>query len=377
MPTRNEACPCGSNERYKNCCGSITKSDEDGSAQNINTSVCFKCGEIKTSPFKKCHSCGISPQSESELVTSLALSEKISQKDHLESFSKTIKNREKPYINEHIFKNARQALKNTGQSYKTKIPHPLKTDYETKTTSKNLNTNTENNSVNAESIIEALTSDMKLKENNLHVGKNKKIVAYLINFFVIGSGIVLIEGSKGITKAFLWLFSFALTLTLLDILWPSSMIAIIFPLLILIASYIHLHHIIKNRLLSDSNIRAINFASNLLKGQSLLFQNGDGSIPLKAKDNWSIGYVAGFSDATLQLSGINNDARGVVIMLFIFIEIYKEEGSVLFEKFSDLQKKSNWEINAGMLRGGNEFKDFIRNNDTIPTAWATHVNKTI
>jgi len=73
-------------------------------------SICFNCGSNKDLPLDKCTVCGSIPDNIDTKSLSIALSEHLSSKEDLYSYSNQIQNREHPSIAEDILIKARSAL---------------------------------------------------------------------------------------------------------------------------------------------------------------------------------------------------------------------------------------------------------------------------
>jgi hypothetical protein len=68
----------------------------------MTIAVCFKCGEFKHGAFNECDNCGTKPLSDTEIATSVALSDHHYNRLYLEAFSDSIKRGEQPGINPEI-----------------------------------------------------------------------------------------------------------------------------------------------------------------------------------------------------------------------------------------------------------------------------------
>jgi len=78
----------------------------------------------------------------------------------------------------------------------------------------------------------------------------------------------------------------------------------------------------------------VEFVVKTLGVQQALFLNEDGTLPSRALDEWSIGYVAGAADAVLEKNDFDVDIEGMAIMACIFSEVFgKEIGPELFKDF--------------------------------------------
>ena len=107
--------------------------------------------------------------------------------------------------------------------------------------------------------------------------------------------------------------------------------------------------------------------------QTAFFREENSPLPKKASDDWSIGYVAGFSDAAFQNSGIPHDGGAYGLMTLIFVHVFGEQGPTLFSKLMDLQAAKNIEVFDGMMKGGTEFNTWIKDHDRPPLGWSNYV----
>ena len=125
---------------------------------------------------------------------------------------------------------------------------------------------------------------------------------------------------------------------------------------------------------NDDVSKMIDLIAGTLSAQKALMSDEYDMLPDKAKDEWSLGYIVGYSDALLQRKGIDTDATGLAIMTIVFITIFGEEqGPTYFRKFMDLQKAGAPEIFVGMKKGGNEAFTWLSDTDKIPMGWVGYV----
>lgn len=126
---------------------------------------------------------------------------------------------------------------------------------------------------------------------------------------------------------------------------------------------------------TPSNHALVEFIAGMLGLQAMLFANEDGTYPEGALDDWSIGYVAGASDAVLQKNGIGQDVNGFAVMTLIFVEVFGlERGPDFFGKFMRLQQQRNQAVHDGMETGGRDVFGWMDNSIQVPTGWTAHVH---
>lgn len=119
----------------------------------------------------------------------------------------------------------------------------------------------------------------------------------------------------------------------------------------------------------------VEFVAGTLGIQQALFLNEDGTLPSKAVNNWSIGYVAGTTDAVLQKNGLEPDVEGMAIMALIFMEVFGDRnGPELFADFMRKQGQGNPDVQEGMMTGGRDMFTWMSDNDKVPTGWMAYLN---
>ncbi len=97
----------------------------------------------------------------------------------------------------------------------------------------------------------------------------------------------------------------------------------------------------------------------------------------KNPDDWSLGYIIGFSDAFVQRKGYTdqNNMSGYVVITFVLIELFgHDQGPKLFGKYMNLQK-SNSEQKAmiGASVGGQEALNWLDDTSAAPLELASHL----
>ena len=124
----------------------------------------------------------------------------------------------------------------------------------------------------------------------------------------------------------------------------------------------------------EKSYAIVDLVSGTLIGQNILFSNRNGTLPARALDEWSLGYVAGTTDAFLQKNGFGLDRRGIFVMTLVFIEVFgKKKGPELFGYFMQLQKEKNQLVENGMMTGGRDVFDWMANKNELPLKWVSHV----
>ena len=127
----------------------------------------------------------------------------------------------------------------------------------------------------------------------------------------------------------------------------------------------------------DQNARLVNLIYGSLSLQANLMGGDFPKLPDQAQDDYSIGYVLGFSDAGFQRRGIKPDAKGFALMAAVFIRIFgPERGPGLLRRASDLQTDGNPTVTRGVREGLKEFNDWATSGgENIPMGWAEYVQE--
>jgi len=124
----------------------------------------------------------------------------------------------------------------------------------------------------------------------------------------------------------------------------------------------------KNKLQGD----LISFLTGSFVTQIFVWGLESKDVESRFLDNWSLGYVGGFTDAFLQRKGVEPDDFGYSIMRASFIGAYGESrGSELFLRF--LKQQDDPALQEGMSVGGQELIDFLNEKIEAPTEWGAYV----
>tara|TARA_R110002096_G_scaffold107826_5_gene236088 strand:+ start:266 stop:700 length:435 start_codon:yes stop_codon:yes gene_type:complete len=119
----------------------------------------------------------------------------------------------------------------------------------------------------------------------------------------------------------------------------------------------------------------VEFVVNTLGVQQELFLNEDETLPTKAFDEWSIGYVAGATDAVFQKSGFEPNLQGMSTMTVVFIKVFGGgRGPELFGEFMRLQEQGNQAVQDGMITGGRDIAGWMADNNKVPTGWSAYIH---
>jgi hypothetical protein len=109
--------------------------------------------------------------------------------------------------------------------------------------------------------------------------------------------------------------------------------------------------------------------------QITLASMGDDDILEILKSDWSIGYIAGISDAAISRKGLDPDIEGAALITMVFINVFDlQTGPELFGKFMRLQKEKNVSVDDGMMVGGQEMFDWTSQKINFPHGLADYIN---
>lgn len=111
----------------------------------------------------------------------------------------------------------------------------------------------------------------------------------------------------------------------------------------------------------------------ILSGQIAMFSYGQ-DLPDKARDPYSLGYIAGLVDASVSGSGIDDAEFGLGALGYVYQEIFgRQEGRELFSEALDYIENQNSEFNDGLSDGGSEFIQFMSGQKESPLGWIGYV----
>jgi hypothetical protein len=126
----------------------------------------------------------------------------------------------------------------------------------------------------------------------------------------------------------------------------------------------------------DIVMQAASFLTSALRTQMTEMDGIERGLPAPAKDPFSLGYVAGFTEAVAAMRNIDSDAHQFVVHQAVFTDVFGEqEGPLLFATFMKLQGEGNEEIMMGMTIGGEDMFGWLNGERDAPVKWAEYVNK--
>ncbi|MBY0355982.1 MAG: hypothetical protein K2Q12_09690 [Rickettsiales bacterium] len=127
--------------------------------------------------------------------------------------------------------------------------------------------------------------------------------------------------------------------------------------------------------MGDIVTQAAQFLTEALFAQRALMEEAE-ALPAVAKDAWSLGYVAGFTEAVATMRQIDSEENGFVVHHAVFTDIFgAEEGPLLFATFMNLQSKDDEAVLMGMTMGGEDMFAWLNGDVETPMRWADYVNK--
>jgi len=158
------------------------------------------------------------------------------------------------------------------------------------------------------------------KSNKICERKRSFAVAYILNFVIVGSGFLIVEGKRGVAKAFCWFISFILLSTF------RADIGMIWALLIMIGSFIHLARTIRE--ITGNRPNKIYAATGAIKPLLDIYcLNDDGIIDDKVySDDHLIAYVYGIITSNIHYMGTKDPTESGQILIDSFNEIFKDKG---------------------------------------------------
>ena len=127
---------------------------------------------------------------------------------------------------------------------------------------------------------------------------------------------------------------------------------------------------------APSVTKVVEIVAGTLSTQAVLMGAAPGSLPLTASDDWSLGYIGGYSDGFFQRSGIGVDDVGLGALAKIFMVLFgDDDGAEKLGEYLALQQLRNERVMAGMQSGGDDAFAWLKNNDAIPMKWADYVRQ--
>lgn len=116
-----------------------------------------------------------------------------------------------------------------------------------------------------------------------------------------------------------------------------------------------------------------------LSAQKSLFGGHAGLLPQRAKDNWSMGYIYGYSDAFLKHNGYIGtftNLKSLQVLIATLDTIFDEQGQEYLQRIAELQKAKDKQYTEGLSNGRKEMIDRLQDNKNIPLGWAIYVDET-
>ncbi len=115
-----------------------------------------------------------------------------------------------------------------------------------------------------------------------------------------------------------------------------------------------------------------------LSAQQSLFCDQVGLISQRVKDNWSMGYLYGYSDAFLQhhgYTGTNAELKRLRLLITTLDAIFDGQGKEHLQRIAELQKINDIQYTEGLSKGSTEMIDWLQDDKNIPLGWAIYVDE--
>ena len=111
-----------------------------------------------------------------------------------------------------------------------------------------------------------------------------------------------------------------------------------------------------------------------LAAQKTFVSIASGTLPERARDHFSIGYIGGYTNAILQLKGVQSAAVVESISNHVFAAAFSnDDGGSLYQKYLVLKLAGDQEVMAGKHLGDSDIMCWLRNNANVPLGWSDHV----
>lgn len=122
---------------------------------------------------------------------------------------------------------------------------------------------------------------------------------------------------------------------------------------------------------NDAGVRILDIAFGLLSAQIAFISDESGKLPISATDSFSIGYVAGFIDALTQRAGIDDEVKSFALLSILMMKLFGEESGAIFAGHF-LHNQHLSEIRNGLISGGNNSLNWLRDSSKPPFGWYKH-----
>jgi hypothetical protein len=129
---------------------------------------------------------------------------------------------------------------------------------------------------------------------------------------------------------------------------------------------------------SDKEKDLIEILVSTLSVQQSLFCDQAGRISQRVKDNWSMGYVYGYSDAFLQhngYTGTNAELERLRLLITTLNSIFDGQGKEHLQRIARLQKINDIQYTEGLSKGSTEMINWLQDDKNIPLGWAIYVDE--
>ena len=108
--------------------------------------------------------------------------------------------------------------------------------------------------------------------------------------------------------------------------------------------------------------------------QKALMLDEDTGVPGRALDQWSLGYISGFSDILMRHHGINVETDEFETMRSVIYDLFGESsGSDTFRQYLALKQTRDTEFFDGTIVGGEEVFVWLADRNRFPMGWLGYV----
>ncbi len=112
-----------------------------------------------------------------------------------------------------------------------------------------------------------------------------------------------------------------------------------------------------------------------LAAQKAFISADTGTLPGRARDKFSVGYIGGYVDAVLRRKRVATMRTKYTVGELVFADIFgTDDGFSLYENYVSLQNESDSDLFAGMAAGETDIEEWYRNNLNSPFGWSVYVH---
>lgn len=115
-------------------------------------------------------------------------------------------------------------------------------------------------------------------------------------------------------------------------------------------------------------------AIEFLLSQLLPFGKNPNNLPSKAREKYSLGYIAGVIDATFERASIKSEERKLQSMFDVCIDLFgHKNGQKVFSDIENYLLVEDGDFYEAMSDGGTEFIKHLNKQVLMPSGWVNYL----